>query len=239
MRTTFVFSMALVWSHLLLGVAATPCLPAQDQKPLKDFTDIKLEEFCIKPVAPKKDARTGFVVGGKNATELIKRVTEINGKSIADLEKAMRPGAASEEGFLGMDEQLLDVMATDNRYVIEELGSTHQELARHLHAMGAVWGWQDKNKQLEAPFLYHGRKFKVVGIDTRGFQDSPFDDGTKSGSNVTVHNLSNGKKVEYGLLVPYMVERYGFYEGKGTSYRLDPRKVAEVFDFLKDVQKKR
>jgi hypothetical protein len=30
-----------------------------------------------------------------------------------------------------------------------------------------------------------------------------------------------------------MVERYGFYEGKGTSYRVDPRAVLEVFDFLK------
>src|SRR5262249_35493691 len=35
------------------------------------------------------------------------------------------------------------------------------------------------------------------------------------------------------LLVPYMIERYGFYEGKGTSYRVEPRQVVEVFDFLK------
>jgi uncharacterized protein (TIGR03067 family) len=29
-----------------------------------------------------------------------------------------------------------------------------------------------------------------------------------------------------------MMERYGFYEGKGTSYRLEPRRILEVFDFL-------
>jgi hypothetical protein len=211
---------------------------AQDSASLKDFTNIKLEDFGIKPVAPKRDARTGFLVGGKNATELIKRLTEINGKPIADLEKAMRPGAASKAGFLGKNEKLLDVMAADNQYVVDERGSTHQELAKHLHAMGAVWLWQLKNKQGEKEFRYHGRKFKVTGVATRGFQDSPFDDGTRSGSNVTIHNLSNGKKLRYGLLVPYMIERYGFYEGQGTSYRVDPRLVVEVLDFLSEKKKK-
>jgi hypothetical protein len=36
-----------------------------------------------------------------------------------------------------------------------------------------------------------------------------------------------------------MIERYGFYEGRGTSYRVEPRQVLEVFDFLKERAKKR
>jgi hypothetical protein len=235
---TAVLSLAIpLFPLLVLSMLGTAFVPAQDREPLKDFTNIKLEDFGIKPVDPKKDAKTGFIIGGKNATELIRGLTEINGKSIADLEKAMRPGAASKAGFLGRDEKLLEVMATDNRHVVDELGLTHQVLAKHLHAMGAVWLWQLKNKQLEREFLYHGRKFKVNGVATLGFQDSPFGDGTKSGSDVTVHNLSNGKKLEYALLVPYMVERYGFYEGKGTTYRVDPRKVVQVFDFMKEKKK--
>jgi hypothetical protein len=30
-----------------------------------------------------------------------------------------------------------------------------------------------------------------------------------------------------------MVERYGFYEGKGTPYRVEPKQIVEVLDFLK------
>jgi hypothetical protein len=30
-----------------------------------------------------------------------------------------------------------------------------------------------------------------------------------------------------------MIERYGLYEGKGTPYRVEPRRVLEVFDFVK------
>ena len=69
-----------------------------------------------------------------------------------------------------------------------------------------------------------------VAIDT---QLSPFRDGTESGANVVVENLDNGQQLRYALLVPYMIERYGFYEGKGTPYRVDPRQIVEVFDFLK------
>jgi hypothetical protein len=217
----------------LLLLASASVIAEKPAPPLKDFTDIKLADHGIKPVVAKKDAKTGFIVGGKNTTKLIKGLKEINGKSIADLEKVMRPGASSMAGFLGKDEKLLDVLAADNETVLGELKLTHQELAKHLHAMGAVADWQATHKQEGAVFLYHGRKFKVTAHRSFGFQPSPFDDGTKSGTDVTVTNLSNGKSLKYGLLVPFMVERYGFYEGKGTSYRLDPKKAIEVFDFLK------
>ena len=58
-----------------------------------------------------------------------------------------------------------------------------------------IWLWQLRNKQPGIPFLYFGRKYKVTGVATRGFQPSPFDDGTKSGSNATVENLENGKQL--------------------------------------------
>src|SRR6516225_3828158 len=97
---------------LLLGASAVlEPAPARAGDAPKDFTGIKLEDYDIKPVEPKKDAKTGFTVGGKNTTELIRGLTEINGKSIADLEKAMRPGAASTAGFLGKNEKLLEVLA--------------------------------------------------------------------------------------------------------------------------------
>jgi hypothetical protein len=149
----------------------------------------------------------------------------------------MRPGAKSEvgsgKGFLGPDEKLIDMLTADNQYVVDELRLTHQELAKHLHAMGTIGFWQDQHDKAEAEFLYHGRRFKVKVVSWRGYQFSPFLDGTKTDSDVTVQNLANGKKLKYSLLVPYMIERYGFYEGKGTPYRVEPRQVVELFDFLK------
>ena len=88
----------------------------------------------------------------------------------------------------------------------------------------------------EEEFLYHGRRFQVAVRYCRGYQDSPFHDGTRANSEVTIRNLTNGKTLEYSLLVPDMIERYGFYEGRGTPYRVDPKEILAVFNFLNHVK---
>ena len=119
---------------------------------------------------------------------------------------------------------------------MEKRGLTHRELARHLHIIGAAAVKHGAAKPVE--ILYHGKKFRVSATCYRGFQESPFEDGTKANCNVKVANVATGKELGYSLLVPYMVERYGFYEGKGTPYRVDPAKVLEVFEFLKPAKAK-
>jgi hypothetical protein len=232
--------LALTLGHLP-SFAEPPKAPPDDKPPdLASYLD--LAKYYVTPVTPKKDAKTGFVVGGKNDTALIRELKEINGRAIADLEKDMRPGAdssvGSTSGFIGPDEKLLEVLATDNKYVVDDLGLTHQALAKHLHAMGTIGFWQLDQKQDGAPFVYRGRRFKVTLAISAGSQPSPFKDDTTSGTIATLQNLENGKKLKYALLVPYMIERYGFYEGKGTPYRVDPKNVVEVLDFLETRPKK-
>ena len=209
----------------------TPALAQQDFVEFFEFA-----RHYVLPAEETTDGDTGFVIGGKNATSLIRRLRSINGRGIAELEKDMRPGAeadvGSDAGFLGAEESLLEILAADNDYVINELGLTHHEIARHLHAMGSIASWQAERRTPTEVFVYRGRRFKVSLEVSRGTQLSPFRDGTDSGSNVTVTNIDNEKVIQYGLLVPYMIDRYGFYEGHGTLYRVDPKLVVEVFDFL-------
>jgi hypothetical protein len=226
-----------VVSFLVPRAGAQPAKPGGADKAADFAQFFELVRHHVCPVEVKKDAKTGFVVGGKNDTALIRGLKEINGRTIAELEKDMRPGAKSEvgsrAGFLGPEEKLLDVMAADNRYVVDELGLTHQELAKHLHAIGAIGRWQVwDHGRYDYEFVYRGRRFKTSTVVTKGIQPSPFLDGTQSGTDVIVENLDTGKKMRYGLLVPYLIERYGFYEGRGTSYRVEPSTVLEVFVFL-------
>ena len=202
-----------------------------------DFTTPDLKALGVEFVTPAKDAKTGFLVGGKNETALIRKLTEINGRTIAELEKDMRPGAKSEVGtrlgFLGKDEKLLDILAEDNDYVVGKLGLTHQELARHLHIIGAVAAKYAKPGDKNGfKFHYHGRRYQVEFESFRGIAHSPFYDDTKTNSVATLTNLTTGAKLVYSRLVPHMIERYGFYEGHGTPYRVEPRAVVAVFDFL-------
>ena len=132
------------------------------------------------------------------------------------------------KGFLGPDEKLVQILAEDNRYVVDELGLSHQDLARPLHVMGEVGDYSDKPQE----FHYYGRRFEVWIFAYKGDQLSPFYDDTGTSRDAIVKNLDNGKEIKYSLLVPHMIERYGFYEGKGTPYRVEPRQVVAVFDFL-------
>src|SRR4051794_23097100 len=88
---------------------AAPALPrvpagrtpsAADTGTPPDYTSIPTESLGIKPVPPRKDPKTGFVVGGKNPTPLLGKLAEVAGRSIADLERDMRPDALSGKGFL-------------------------------------------------------------------------------------------------------------------------------------------
>jgi hypothetical protein len=118
--------------------------------------------------------------------------------------------------------------------MIDEMGLTHQELAKHLHILGAI----RMGRKVEE-FTYHGSRFKVAHVVTwTAPASSPFKDGTKEDDTLlTVHNLDNGKKLSFYRLMPHMIERYGFYAGK-TTYRVDPLNVMEVLDFLKTKAKK-
>jgi len=196
---------------------------------LKDFTAIDPKSLGIEFFVPVKDEKSDFLVGGKNATALIAKLPTIAGRTIKGLEKDMRPGALSRLGFLGKDESLLEIMTGDNRFVVDNKNLTHQELARHLHIVGAIAAKHGLEKPYE--FLYHGQRYKATAVKFRAYVDSPFDDGTKTNVAVTITNLKDGKSIAYSLLVPHLIERYGFYEGRGTTYRLEPQSILDVFNF--------
>jgi hypothetical protein len=232
------FLLLLELSSLLLCAGCTsrenfhgPEVTAEPKQFPPTASTVDWNKLGIAPVPETTDPKTGFKVAGTNSTALIRQLTEINGRTIAALEDDMRPGKLSEAGFLGPDEKLLTVMAEDNRYVVEERGLTHCELARHLRFLASKWDFSDK--EWCEPFYYQGRRFQVCRFHWKGIQESPFRDGTQTSADAMVRNLDNGKEVSYSLLVPDMIERYGFYEGKGTKYRVEPQAIIDVLDFLK------
>lgn len=206
------------------------------------FGGVDLKKLGIEPFKSKKDPATGFIVGGKNDTKLIAGLTHIAGRTIAELEADMRPGAKSEvsstDGFLGADEKLLEILAADNDLVLNDLGLTHQELALHLNVAAALAQRQVRAdagaRNAAVEFTYRGIRFKMLLERSRGFQLSPFKDGTKTNTYGVLTNLETKKELQYSLLLPPMIERYGFYEGKGTPYRVEPRDIADIFGLTQE-----
>ena len=178
------------------------------------------------PVKPEKDVG-GLKIAGKNDSETIRNLKKINGMCIKKLEESMRPGFSSGAGFLGKDESLIEIMVEDNDYVTSR-GLTHRDLSIPLLQIS------NRAKRMLAQgsriveFEHAGIKWKVEMTPYRGFQESPFNDGTKTNFDFVITNLDNKQKLEYSELIPIMVERYGFYEGKGIKYRVEPAEIIRV-----------
>jgi hypothetical protein len=170
---------------------------------------------------------SGFRIGGVNDEKLILGLRELAGQSITKLETRMRPARDSMAGFLGQNESLLKVLAQDNNFVHGN-GLTHQELAFPL-----LYARQHYNNGYGNDFQLNGNRFHVDMVGYRGMQESPFDDETAASQDMTITNVDTDKKLHCSALLPDMILRYGFYEGKETPYRLEPSAIIKVFDFLK------
>ncbi|HEY4036066.1 MAG TPA: hypothetical protein VGL94_19075 [Ktedonobacteraceae bacterium] len=152
-----------------------------------------------------------------NSTESIRNLQSINGITIENLEARMRPRCDSGAGFLGSNESLREVIIKDTK-TVTEMGLTHQEIAEFLRLF---------SKEQKGRSEHNGKEYFHYFKPWRGDQVSPFSDGTKASVYHTVINLENGARIEFSELLPEMIDRYGFYEGK-TSYRLDPMEIARV-----------
>jgi hypothetical protein len=199
---------------------------------LGDLKDVNLK---IEESLPRKDKSSDFFLYGDNTSDVIKKTKTLNDKSIDELEKIMYPNSVdrihgSVSGFLGSNDKLLDVLIKDNDYVRNELGLSHRKLAEPLKIINHAL---DKWILPGTPFLFHGNIYMLHETVTHGFQCSPFfdDDSPYCSRALVVYNLSAGELLSFSTLAPYLIEKYGFYEGN-VPYRVDPKNIVSVFPWL-------
>lgn len=174
----------------------------------------------------------GFNIHGVNENSLILSLSSLNGVQINTLEANMRPGNMSLSGFLSSEESFTTILAEDNDTVLG-LGLTHQQIADFLFYFKEVATYVSSQvKTIPVAFEYNGRVFVHRTNAWRGMQYSPFLDGTATNTDHTITCLTDGSQITYSGLLPPMIYRYGFYEGRGTGYRLEPKRVAEVAGFV-------
>ncbi len=182
-------------------------------------------------------SQQGFRIGGINATAIIRALASLEGCPIPTLEARMRPGNKARNGslagFLGSEESLLAVMAADNEHVLKA-GTTHHAIAVVMsNAADEIVGGDR-----EGTVTINGVIFRRTVDSSNGVQQSPFVDAKTfprdvyPGNNITIVNSQNGASITFAAILPALIDRYGFYEGHGTSYRVAPADILRVFPFL-------
>jgi len=141
------------------------------------------------------------------------------------IQENMKPGIITLEGFLGRDERnLADILEEDNA-VVRRLNLNHETIARRMEEL--------KRQGLKGlgDFIGVSPHFEVRVESVRGKLPCPFEHpGVYPKTNITCRNLRTEKEVVYTDLHIHLIGTHGFYEGRGSLYRLEPADLAEILE---------
>jgi hypothetical protein len=136
----------------------------------------------------------------------------------------MAPGILCRDGFLGDDPRPLeDILEADNSAVVG-LGTSHEEIADRLEAIyqrarAAFGHFVEINDRLTARFR-----------EVMGRIPSPWPgDGIFPKGEVELRDAETGRTLCFTALSMHLIRAHGFYQGRGSPYRLEPAELAELF----------
>lgn len=156
-------------------------------------------------------------------------------KQSPDLTKAqeqMKPGVITSCGFLGPDRRNLIEILLEDEAVVQRLNTTHKKIAQRMKEL------RDKGLAGLGMFEKVGDHFEVKVDSMRGQLPSPFEDQVMIGKqNAVVKNLKSNMEVAYTDLHIHMIEFHGFYQGKGSLFRIEPAALVEILEVMKNEEK--
>ena len=141
-----------------------------------------------------------------------------------------KPGQITKEGFLGHDTRHIHDIIEDDAHTLHRLGVSLEQIADRLQY-----------------FIEEGKKGLESVVDlgdytthvrwSRGMLPSPFGDPKRLYHKIvaTVVNKALQKELKYTQLNVHMIRDHGFFEGKGSVFRLEPEEVVEILGILGEV----
>lgn len=144
---------------------------------------------------------------------------------LARAQKDMQPGVISKIGFLGEDERdLQDILEEDTR-TVAALGLTHEQIADFMHEVTRAG-----RESFGSPVKYNDY-LEVMVETSRGRITCPFGHpGMYPKENVQVTNTRTGESIAWTALNEHMIRHHGFYQGKGSPFRVEPEDIVRVLE---------
>lgn len=138
-------------------------------------------------------------------------------KEMDNVQEQMKPGVIAHDGFLGSDTRnLADIIEHDDM-TVQRLGLTHKKIAARLSAI------RDAGKEGLGISVKLDECLEVRVDSARGKLPCPFlHKGLLPKNYTIVRNLETGAELIFTDLNIHLIEEHGFYEGTGSTYRLDP-----------------
>jgi hypothetical protein len=137
----------------------------------------------------------------------------------------MAPGVLCREGFLAPDRRPLGEILAADASAVAALGTTHGELAAHLRA-----ACEAARAALGREVPLAGGRLRAVFREAMGAIPCPWGDGRRlPKGEVEVTDPATGRRLLFTPLSVHLIAEHGFYQGRGSRYRVEPAEAARLF----------
>jgi hypothetical protein len=139
------------------------------------------------------------------------------------LSTILGPSKFSKDGFLGSDTRIPEEIIKTDRETLAGLGIDNKKMAASLRG-AYVAAERALGNSVE---IFSG--ISAVHHEARGRIPSPFaEDGTFQKGEAVISDKSSGASFCITPLSINLIEKHGFFQGKGSPYRIEPDIAARV-----------
>lgn len=141
-------------------------------------------------------------------------------KTLRDL---LGPTQFSSDGFLGKDTREPEEIIKEDADTLKQVGTTKEKMAAALREV-----YIQAERAMGNP-VHVTEHVKATHHEALGRIPSPYpDDGTFQKGEVLVEDLAAGRSCVITPLSIHLVEKYGFFQGKESKYRIEPKAAMEM-----------
>lgn len=139
------------------------------------------------------------------------------------LEEVLRSSRIVSGGFLGNDPRILDEILEADAAELTGLGATAEELGARMREIT-----EQARKGLGTPVTIDGKR-EATADDNRGQIICPWPHAGRYDKTVTTVRLTDtGESLRWSELSRHFIEAHGFFQGRGSAFRLEPRILVRV-----------
>jgi hypothetical protein len=135
----------------------------------------------------------------------------------------LQPSKFSAAGFLGSDQRPLDEIINADMREIENRGVTQAQVADSLQEV------HDRARSAMGARIEIRPGLRAEFHESMGRIPSPFSgEGVFEKGQTTVYDREGSPRVILSALSIHLIRTHGFFQGKGSPYRIDPREAIDL-----------